>query len=257
MTTETDVNKDLEIEELEDETSSEVDDVTSPADETAYTKEKQQLDFEKANARRAREELATMTEAYEESLNQAEQLKKELENIRSAKTKEENKLEEMDDDLVDEKVKKNIHLLEQRLEAKSQLLDKAVEKIELYEQKIQQDEQQKKNDQIKESVLSAVEKQLEKFGTKGAAKYRNEANKLADELVDTGVRKQPKTYTEAIDLMTDCYLQIKNQKEQKKKSVSVDTGKGGTGAGEKKSGIKAGTLDSVASQMLTDRSWLE
>ncbi len=130
-------------------------------------------------------------------------------------------------------------------------------KIDTYE-KQQADVQAKTaNEQAKASVFKTVESTLAKVDIPGAAKYRNEATKLADELVDSGQRKQPKTFDEAIDLMTDCYLQVKKG-QTSKNSVSVDTGKGGTTASGKKTGsIKPGKIEDVRAQMLKDQSWLK
>lgn len=254
----TETEKDLLEEELEEQEAAEKDEKpeTEVADETAYTPEKQQLDQERANARRAREELATITSAYEQSTSQIEQLKQDMANIQAAKETEKDKLEDMDPEMADEKVINNIRRLDQRLAGKEKQLDEALKKIQAYEQQQQEAEQQKANARAKEAVLLTVEKTLKKMGVSGAAKYRNEANSLADELVDSGQRVKPNTFTEAIDLMTDCYLQIKD-KAKKKKTVSVDTGRAGAGVTGKKSGIKPGTLDNVREQMLADRSWLQ
>lgn len=258
METETDLVEQEELEET-DPTAEAADVSTEVSDETeAWDRDRQALDFERANARRAREELDTITEAYEQSKNQIEQFKQEIENLKTAKQEEKDKLEDMDPDMADEKVIKNIRLINTRLDEKSRQLDDALKKIALYEQQQAEDKAKRLNEQAKEDVFTTVEEFLEDMGVKGAARYRNEANKMADDMVDSGKCVQPKTFKQAVKLLRECYLQVKKQKDKgTKKTVSVDTGKSGTGVGEKKSGIKSGPIDDVYKQMLKDRSWLD
>ena len=232
-------------------------DDTAAASNAAWDRDKQMIEFERSNARRAREEVSTLTSAYEQSNTQINQLKAEIAEIKDAKETEKQKLETMDPDLADDKVIKNIQLIEERLTAKEQQISAMSKKIDDYE-KQQADAQAKTaNEQTKASVFKSVESSMAKLDIPGAAKYRNEAVKLADELVDSGQRKQPKTFDEAIDLMTDCYLQVKKG-QKTKDSVSVDTGKGGTTAsGKKTGGIKPGKIEDVRAQMLKDQSWLK
>lgn len=217
----------------------------------------QQIDQERKNTLRAREEVSTLTSAYEQSNTQINQLKAEIAEIREAKETETQKLETMDPDNADEKVIKNIQLLEERLTAKDLKFSAMSKKIDDYERQQADVQAKTANEQAKASVFKTVESTLAKLDIPGAAKYRNEATKLADELVDSGQRKQPKTFDEAIDLMTDCYLQVKKG-QTSKNSVSVDTGKGGTAAsGKKTGGIKPGKIEDVRAQMLKDQSWLK
>ncbi len=226
-------------------------------DDTAYSRHQQEIDQERGNTRRAREEVSTLTSAYEQSNTQINQLKAEIAEIREAKETETLKIETMDSDNADETVIKNIQLMDARLTAKEQEISAMSKKIDTYE-KQQADAQAKSaNEEAKASVYKTVESTMAKLDVPGAAKYRNEATKLADELVDSGQRKQPKTFDEAIDLMTDCYLQVKKG-QKAKDSVSVDTGKGGTAAsGKKAGGIKPGKIEDVRAQMLKDQSWLK
>lgn len=217
----------------------------------------QQFDQERNNTRRAREEVSTLTSAYEQSNTQINQLKVEIAEIREAKETEAQKIGTMDPALADDTVIKNIQLMDQRLTAKEQEISAMSKKIDAYEKQQADIQAKTANEQVKASVYKTVESTMAKLDIPGAAKYRNEATKLADELVDSGQRKQPKTFDEAIDLMTDCYLQAKKG-QTSKKSVSVDTGKGGTiASGKKTGGIKPGKIEDVRAQMLKDQSWLK
>ena len=250
----------LEKEEKQDD-EKKVEQKAEKATQDDYNKDakytEQQIDQERKNTLRAREEVSTLTSAYEQSNTQINQLKAEIAEIREAKETETQKIETMDPDNADDTVIKNIQLMDQRLTAKEQEISAMSKKIDAYEK--QQVDAQAKTDheQAKASVFKTVESTLAKLDVPGAVKYRNEATKLADELVDSGQRKQPKTFDEAIDLMTDCYLQVKKG-QKTKDSVSVDTGKGGAGAsGKKAGGIKPGKIEDVRAQMLKDQSWLK
>ncbi|HIJ71150.1 MAG TPA: hypothetical protein HPP87_07280 [Planctomycetes bacterium] len=249
-----DVAEDLETQETED---------TSKTDETKpddWDKERQKEDFDRANSRyrRAEAELATMTEANERANVKLAELEEQVKALTDKKTDEQHRLDEMDPEFVDEKVANNIKRLEQRIRDKENQLAEIGDKISRYEQQQAEAEAKRKSEEAREEVLSTVEYSFEEHGISGAAKYRSEAIKLADELVDSGEVKRPTSLTAAVKLMTRCYIQVKNKKEKKTKTVPVDTGKGGAvQAGAKKTGIKKGSLDDVAAQMLEDTSWLE
>jgi len=255
-------DEELEAElEKEEQTEAEKEEKKVEKTQDDYNKDakytQQQFDQESNNTRRAREELSTVTAAYEQSNTQINQLKADIEEIRDAKATEKQKLETMDPDLADDKVIKNIQLMDERLTAKEQEISAMSKKIDDYERQQADAQAKKAEEQAKASVFKTVESTMAKLDVPGAAKFRNEAAELADELVDTGQRKQPKTFDEAIDLMTDCYLQVKNG-QKTKNSVSVDTGKGGTTtSGKKTGGIKPGKIEDVKAQMLKNRSWLK
>lgn len=248
---------------------------TTVADTTVYTPEKQMLDQERANTRRAREELASVSEAYDEANERLGQLEQELEQLKTANEAEKHKLEtqqqrleDMDPELVDGKVIANIRKLEQQLkdqesqfqQQKTQLLTQLKElsnKATTYEQQQAATAEEQRRVKVRENVLNRVEKSLERHGIGAAAKYRTEALKLADELVDSGQVKQPQDVIEAVELMEDCYLKIKAKHDKGKgKTVSVDTGKSGVTA-PSGTARKSGTLDEIADDMLKDKSWLK
>jgi len=265
---------DITTEEQDIETTD--DQVTTVGDDTGYTREKQMIDFEKANARKAREELATMTEAFEEASERTEQLQRELAQLKTSNDAEQRKLqveqqklEEMDPDLVDQKVIKNIQQLQQQIrdqetkfqsektELVSQLTDLRT-KAGTYEQERAATLEERRRAEVREKVLSRVERSLDRQGIKAAGKYRTEAHKLADEMVDSGQVPQPKDVIDGIELMETCYLKVHAKHSKgKDKTVSVDTGKSGVAVTSAKSGLKPGSLDDVYDQMLNDTSWLK
>ena len=258
MGTETELDVDLEEESDIDETPSKEAEPEKP-DKDAWDKDRQALDFERANVRRAHEQIETLNQAYEQATSKITELESMLQSLKTEKQSEQDKLDDMDPDIVDEKVANNIRRLEKLIIEQRSQLGETRQEIAYYKQRIAEEEAQKRNEQAKESVLSTVEDVLAENGVQGAAKYRNEASKLADELVDTGKEKQPKTVQDAIKLMTKCYLQVKASKDKSKKgSVSVDTGKAGpTTPARKSTGIKPGRLADVKAQMLQNPSWRE
>ena len=275
MKTETEENKDLETKDdavTGDDTATVTETKTTPTDTTEYTREKQAVDQERANARKAREEAQAAQEAFEEATERATKLEQELSSLKAANDAEkqklqtqQQKLEDMDPDLVDAKVRVNIQRLEQRIkdqetsfqQQKTELLGQLKElsgKAQTYEQERLASQEKERHDKAVESVLSTVEKSLKRHGVVGAEKYRTEALKLADELVDSGQAERPIDPFSAVDFMEDCYLKVKVKYEKDKKSVSVDTGKSGVGP-VARTKRKTGSLDDVADDMLKDKSW--
>ncbi len=246
-----------------------------PGDDTGYSRQQQLIDQERANARRAREQAAEMADALEQANEKISQLESRFDQISAANDDrraqleaEKQRLEDMDPELVDASVRKNIASLEKRLqeqeaafkqkEAEFQKHIKAIsDKAETLENERRQSAEEQRRAQVREKVLSRVENSLSRQGIKGAAKFRSEALKLADDLVDTGKVKQPSDPIEAVELMEDCYLQVRDKHEKKKSSVSSDTGRSGPGASGSKSGIKPGSLDEVYDQMLKSDDWLK
>lgn len=250
-----------------------------PGDDTGYSRQQQQLDQERANARRAREELAAMTERYEQVQEEAnakisqledrfEQLSQANDEKRASLEAEKQRLEDMDPDMVDASVRKNIASLQKQLAEQAanfarreaefnKHISALSQKAEALEQERQQSAEDARHKKAVESVLTRVENSLTKMGIKGAAKYRSEAMKLADELVDSGQVKRPTDVIEGVELMEDCYLKVRERHEKKKSPVSSDTGKSGPGTSGSKSGLKPGTLDEVYDQMLKSDDWLK
>lgn len=228
---------------------------TEASDTTEYTKDQQALDFEKGNAARARQQVETITEAYDGATAKVGELEKELESLKVVKDREQDKLDEMDPDIVDQKVIKNIELLQKRMDAKDAKITELMGKASQYEQERADAQATTRQSEARENVLTSVESSLKRHGIDSPGQYRNEALKLADEKVDTGEVKQPTESLEAIGLMEECYLEVKIKHEEKAKTVSVDGGKSGAAPGTKVESRKTGTLDEIYTDMLSDKSW--
>jgi hypothetical protein len=236
-------------EKVLEETTEEVLEETTPTDTTEYTREKQMIDFERANAQKARADLASITEAYEGANSRIESLQSELDSIKTVKDREQEKLDDMDPDFVDAKVIANIKRLETRLLEKENQISTLLNKASEYERERAERAAKQKHNETKERVLDVADELI-------GAQYRTEALRLADELVDTGKEKQPTTEADAIRLMIKCYRQVETKQQKKKNGVSVDGGKAGV-AGSKKPATtkKTGNLDEVYADMLADKSW--
>lgn len=266
---------------IEEEQEQEQDNLTTePEDTTEYTLNKQELDQERANARRAREERAEAQELYESANERAESLQRELEELKKANKAEsarlearqqveQDKLDEMDPDLVDTQVIKNIQTIERRLKAQREEFQKKEEsllgriddlsaKTVRYEKERAESQRKAEIKEKIDSVLNRVEASLKLHGVDTPGQHRTEAMKIADELVDKGDRKKPVNVLQGVELMEECYLKVIAQHNKKKKGVSVDGGKAGVTTGVKTKGQrKTGSLDEVAADMLKDKSWKE
>jgi hypothetical protein len=268
-------NKAIETELTEKDQNAAKDDTIDKDKE--WDRHRQELDIERANARKAREELSAVSELYDSASDRVNNLESQLEQLKTSndqerarlKTEQQNeqdKLDEMDPEIVDEKVIRNIKAIEKRLLSQSQEFAKREEtlmgqikdlsqKTSRYEQEKAEAKQRSEHEKAVESVLNEVEdslKDLHGVGTPG--QYRTEAMKIADDLVDKGERKRPGNILEGIKLMRECYVKVISA-HQKKKSVSVDGGKSGVTPGVKAGQRKTGSLDEVAADMLKDKSW--
>lgn len=111
-----------------------------------------------------------------------------------------------------------------------------------------QKERQSQQESEKKSAI--IEKILKPLDEQYGAKFRNEAKKMADDLVDSGKVKQPEDAIDAFLLLAKCYQDVKNKvtsKEVKEKSVATDSGTGNIGyiPDEK----QEGTFEQVLSDM--------
>lgn len=267
--------------------AAEVQEVTEEesVDKEAWDKDKQALDFERANARKAREELESLSEVYQSQSERLESLEKELGELKSSsqsyremlereKQAEQDKLDEMDPDLVDPSVSKNIKRLEALLREQADKYDserKALkeeigllkEKASGYETERQQLKAKEYHSRVVNSILSEVEDSMKAQGVDSPGKFRSDALKLADDLVDSGKEKRPnrerdgesQSVLDAIRLMKKCYLEVKSRHEKKSKGVSVDGGGSGVEPSVKSDEIKPGSLAEVKAQMAKNKSW--
>lgn len=131
------------------------------------------------------------------------------------------------------------------------LLKQVVEKQENYDKLVTQYEADKEEAETKTRRDTAVEKILGALDKRFGAKYRNEARKQADELVNSGKSKQPQDALDAYFLLEPIYEELKKkaeEKPEKKKTTPTDTGAGGISF-EEPDKSKQGTLSEVLADM--------
>ena len=214
--------------------------------EARYTS--QDLDLERGNTRRARQEVDSIQTAYDGAQSEIETLKQQL----VEKKEEKSSLENMDPELVDNSVKQNIQLLAneiKELKTRNTTLEK---KAQGYEQGIQQKEEQSRHDKARDEILTSIEAE-DGVGPE----HRNKAIAMANDLINSGKEQQPQGPIATRDLMSKCYREVANVSsigKSKSSVVASDTGSAGVGHSEG-SRIKSGTRESVKAQMLKDTSW--
>lgn len=247
---------------------------TSPEDKEQWDKSKQMVDFERNNAARARQELASVTEALTEANDRTAKMEEKLDELQQAHEADKQRLEqekvelaEMDPDLVDKGVIDNIRQLQQsqrdqqsRFQEERKQLQAQIKDLR---SKATEYEQSRADQVVKAQHAEAKERVLTTADEFVGAQFRTRAIEIADELVDTGKETQPKTETAAIKLMLKCYKQAESESDKAKETktkgtaVPVDRGISGVLPPTPAPTRKTGTLDDVASDMLQDKSWLD
>jgi len=218
-----------------------------------WDEQKQKLDQAESVANKARLETQEHADALEESNTKLAELQAKLDANQKTVQDKKDQLAEMDSQCVDKGVIANL----QRLEASNK---KQAERIAKQEEKIakaESIEQQRQNtlavEKMKQEILKDCDKE---FGSK----YRNDAYKLADSLVDSGKEKQPKSQYAGSLLMRKCYKQVKDEAEAKvkaeKEKNKVPTDSGSGGVSHTKTKRKSGTMQEVLSDMKKDTSWM-
>lgn len=224
------------------------------AKQEAEAKAKQQIDQERANAKRARE-------ALEETRAENEQLVEELQSVRGELTSLKGQLKET---LTAKEYKELADLDPEATDVPDlvKAFQKTTEKIhalELQNAKMQQfieSEQGRQRTSAAQNAQRATEEEIyslcdEEFG----AQFRTEAIRRADEMVDSGEVAQPKTVAQGIRLMRKAYAEVagkhKPKEEPPKKHVPTDTGLRGLSVTdlEDSEEFKSGPLDEVRKDM--------
>ncbi|MHC4603391.1 MAG: hypothetical protein ACYS6W_08685 [Planctomycetota bacterium] len=218
-----------------------------------WDEHKQKLDQAESVASKAKLEAEEYAEALAEKEAQLAEMKVKLEaNQQTVQTKKD-QLAEMDSQYVDKSVISNIQRLEESNKKQAERIAKQEEKITKAEAAEQQRQDELAVERMKQEILKDCDKE---FGSK----YRNDAYKLADNLVDTGKEKQPKTQYAGYKLMRKCYKQVKDEAEAKEKAekekekVPTDSGSGGISFTKTKR--KSGSMQEVLADMKKDTSWL-
>lgn len=226
------------------------------AETKKWDEHKQKLDQAESVANKARLEAQENAEQLEQAQGQLAEMQEKLKANQQKVQDKKDDLAEMDSQYVDKGVIANIHRLEESNRKLEERCKKYEEKISTIENGEQQRQDTLAVEKMKQEILSDCDKE---FGSK----YRNDAYKLADSLVDSGKEKQPKTQYAGYRLMRKCYTQVKDEAEAKEKAekekanpTPTDSGSGGishTSASKRKSG----TMKEVLADMKKDKSWLD
>lgn len=217
-----------------------------------YDKIQQQADQFKANAEKAAAELEAVKEektAIETELagrdEKLQELQTRLEEY--ASTKGVDDIDNLDPAYTDAKVIKVIKTLKADVEEAKGNLKEQQEKISAYEQKETERAATKQKNETIERVLGLCDDEV-------GPQYRNEAYKMADELVRSGEEKVGDEL-DAYRLLTKCYKKLAKEKEKSKTpGVTTDTGEGGISVDD--SEVKTGTLEEVRADMEKNKgSW--
>ena len=209
------------------------------AEETAkkqeYDKAQQQLDQERANARKAREQAAEATGRNAELESQVKDAKEQL-----VQMQEQLNRPKIDPDVADiPEVANYAKKLEAEILAQKEIVNDLQKGQEESKAKAADAEQKSQTEALQEMILNDCD---EEFGSK----FRNDALKLADELVNKGDVELPKTPYEGARLMRKCYKQLVEKQPKKKTSTPSDSGGSSVPA---ESGIEPGSRQDVLAQM--------
>lgn len=200
-----------------------------------WDKERQKVDQAVASVQK----LSTKLESVETEKGQLAERLEALEQKLAEQKKEDGlALEKVDEDLVGHSVSKNFEVLSAKYE-------QTAKKLAALEAKAEALEKQRKDDkeaQQKQKTIDRIHKPLDK---KYGAKFRNEAQKLAEKKIAEGKAEHPGGDALAVrDLLEECYKELHDQeKAAEKPSPGTDTGEGGLPW--EREGVKTGSLDEV------------
>ncbi len=220
-------------------------------EEKEWDKQKQLLDQERANSKKAREESETLSAALEDAQGRLATLEQQMKDKESAVLKETQRLEDLDPALVDSKVISNFGKMKSQFEQLSSQVAAQQREIDAYKGI----ESERQRETGKQKTINKILAPLdEEFG----AKYRNDAVKMADQLINDGTETQPQDSIEAFSLMRKCYKTLVDKDTKKatpKKMVPADSGTGSIPFLETTK--KQGTIEEVLADMRKNPSWKE
>ena len=217
-----------------------------------WDEQKQKIDQAESVANKAKLQTEEYAEALEESNAKLAEMQAKLDANEQATQTKKDELAAMDSQYVDKGVVANIQRQEVSNKNQAEKIAKLEEKITKAESIEQERQDTRAVEGMKQEILKDCDKE---FGSK----YRNDAYKLADSLVDNGKEKQPKTQYAGSKLMRKCYKQVKDEAEAKvkaeedKNKVPTDSGSGGIS--HTKTKRKSGTMTEVLADMKKDTSW--
>jgi len=238
--------------ELETKEKLEAEEKAKAEESKKWDEHKQKLDQAESVASKAKLETEQYAEALEESNEKLAEMQARLDANQKDVQDKKDELAAMDTQYVDKGVYSNIQRQEENNKKQAEKVTKLEEKIAKAETIEQQRQDALATEGMKQEILKDCDKE---FGSK----YRNDAYKLADSLVDSSKEKQPKTQYQGYVLMRKCYKQIKDEAEAKvkaeedKKKVPTDSGSGGVS--HTKTKRKSGTMQEVLADMKKDTSW--
>jgi len=213
-----------------------------------WDKERQRADQAESVVAKARTEVQQYAAAMDGMKAQLAEANSKFEASQKETQAKKDELLQMDTALVDQNVIGNLEKLEARDRANAQKLEEMSKKLSTYEADRTERIRQDSINEARESVLSQCDEEF-------SPKYRTEALKIADDLVDTGKAKRPADKFEGYLLMKKCYIQVSEKETSSKKAaVAVDTGKGGAPS-IKKDTRKSGSMKEVLADMKKDQSW--
>lgn len=212
-----------------------------------YSKAQQQIDQERANTQRAQAERDVLSEELTDTHTEIESLKSQIAEVKT-KSEKTDDFKTLDADMIDPAVVHNLKILQDKLNTAEKQLTGQQTKIDNYEaaEIVKVDKQ--RHEETVEEIYSTCD---EEFGPK----FRNDAIKLADELVKSGKEKAPdskkvgfeRSFIQGLKLMRRCYKQVSEDKKASGNPVPTDSGGGGVPFDDTKK--KTGTRQEVLADM--------
>jgi hypothetical protein len=207
-----------------------------------FEKVQQMVSQERANVQKIKTERDANAGQIAALTQQIEDLKTQM---NSQADKSDVDMDDLDGSLADPAVVKS-------LRKQSETIKKLNETLGLMEHKISKHEEQEANKAASKAQEQAVNSILdmcdEEFGTN---KYRNDALKMADELVDSGEEEKPSDILSGLRIMRKCYKAIEAKaKEDSDKAPEVVTDKGkGSFSFSESDDYEEGSRDDVLKSM--------
>lgn len=205
---------------------------------------KAEMESYKELAQKSKEDADSYALALEQAVSETDILKKQIAEQSQIVAEEGAKIEQAD--IIHPAVVKNLEKMQEKLAKLESSLATAQTKISAYEEKETKKAKEETKKQSENKILSYLDKE---FG----AEHRNEAVKLANELVDSRKKEQPKDYAEALILLRDCYKEIAAKETPKEEKLPADSGQAGMPFLH--TARKTGTVDDVLDDMKKDGSW--
>jgi len=214
---------------------------------SSWDKHKQEIDQAIASGQKKAE--ATYTAALQEAKSEVETLKSQIAELAQASKETKDEISGLDPDLVDRNIIIEFQRQQKEMKALKEQLASVGGDIKKYKEKEKSEQEANQVKGMREEILSDCDKKYD-------PKFRNEALKIADELVDSGKEKQPTTQYAGFKLMDKCYKQAQEKAEEKGKvdtPLPLDSGLGGIALDDAK--IVTGSRNAVLADMKKTGAW--